>query len=276
AYNNRLCRYKSPDRQIDRLSPVFQTPLDGMKATGAVKEEIAEASGVQIYSTPRCHTTADHRVSQSHNAAETSAIQTSQPEHWLPQRDNLPGTSAGTQDSVKLRAQSKKPESKTEHLAQPSLSQSEHMGSAPSSLSPTVTQQTGAAESVAIKQEVVVVLPPEWEELDRTRTGTTSTASRGSQVREELQHRDPLPAGSPEERRVVYPGPCAKESLSSQVTQQLRMLIKKQPKPAEHANALASSSSTVNMSHGHSLHKSPPLPKPPQALPQLPYAEERT
>ncbi|MCI4376156.1 hypothetical protein PGIGA_G00185310 [Pangasianodon gigas] len=257
--------------------PELKTQVDGAKVGGAVKEEVAEASGMQSYSTAHCHTTADHRVSQSHNAGETSGIHTSQPEHWLPQRDKLPSTSAGNQDSVKQRAQSKKPDSKPEHLMHTSHSQSELMGPAPSSVSPTVNQQAGTPESVAIKQEVVVVLPPEWEELDRARAGTTSTVSRVSQVREELQHRDPLPTGTSEERRVVYPGPCGKESLSSQVTQQLRMLVKKQPKPTQHANVLASSSTTVNVSRGHSLHKSPPLPKPSQALPQLQrtYTDER-
>lgn len=238
-----------------------------------MKEEVAEASGVQIFSTAHSHTTADHRVSQSHSAGETSGVHTSQPEHWLPQRDKLPSTSAGNQESVKQKAQSKKPDSKTEHLVHTSHSQSELTGPAPSSVSPTVSTQAGTPESVAIKQEVVVVLPPEWEELDRARTGT----SRVSQVREDLEHRDPLPTGTSEERRAVYPVPCGKECLSSQVTQQLGMLGKKQPKPAEHASVLPSSSTTVNVSRGHSLHKSPPLPKPSQALPQLQraYADER-
>lgn len=261
----------------DRISLVFQSQVDEVKVGGAVKEEVAEATGVQIYSTACCHTAADHRVSQSHNAGEPSGIHTSQPEPWLPQRDNLASTSAGNQDSVKQRAQPKQPDSKIEHLVLTSYSQPELTGPAPSSVSPTVNQQAGTPESVAIKQEVVVMLPPEWEELDRARTCTTSTSSRASQVREELQHRDPLPTGTSEERRVVYPGHCGKESLSSQVTQQLRMLVKKQPKPAEHANVLASSSATVNLSRGHSLHKSPPLPKPSQALQQLQraYTDER-
>lgn len=261
----------------DRIYLVFQTQVDGAKVGGAVKEEVAEASGVQIYSTAHTHTTADHRVSQSHNTGETSGIHTSQPDHWLPQRDKLPSTGAGNQDLVKQRAQSKKPESKTEQLVHTSQSQTELTVPAPSSVSPTVNQQAGTSESVAIKQEVVVVLPPEWEELDRARTGTTSTASMVSQVREELQHRDPLPPGTSEERHVVYPVTSSKEIPSSQVTQQLRMLVKKQPKPAEHANVLASSSATVNVSRGHSLHKSSPLPKPSHALPQLQrsYTDER-
>lgn len=253
--------------------PELKTQVDGANVGGAVKEEVAEASGVQIFSTAHSHTTADHRVSQSHSAGETSGVHTSQPEHWLPQRDKLPSTSAGNQESVKQKAQSKKPDSKTEHLVHTSHSQSELTGPAPSSVSPTVNTQAGTPESVAIKQEVVVVLPPEWEELDRARTGT----SRVSQVREDLEHRDPLPTGTSEERRAVYPVPCGKECLSSQVTQQLGMLGKKQPKPAEHASVLPSSSTTVNVSRGHSLHKSPPLPKPSQALPQLQraYADER-
>lgn len=261
----------------DRTSIVFQTQVDGAKAGGTVKEEVTEASGMQIYSTAHCHTTADHRVSQSHNSGETSGILTSQPEHWLPQRDKLPSTSTGNQDSVKLRAQSKKPDSKTERVVHTSHSQPELTGPAPSSASPTVSQQAGTPESVAIKQEVVVMLPPEWEELDRGRTRTTSTASRVSHVQEEFQHRDPRPTETSEERHVVYPVPGGKESLSSQVTQQLRMLVKKQPKPAEHSSVLASGSTTVNMSRGHSLHKSPPLPKPSQALPQLQsaYTDER-
>lgn len=227
-------------------------------------------SGVQTYTTAaHCITTADHKVSQSHNAGETSGIHTSQPEHWLPQRDKLPSTSAGNQDSLKQRAQSKKADSKIEHTVHVSHPQSELSGPVPSSVSPTVNQKAGTPESVAIKQEVVVVLPPEWEDLDRARTGSTSTAVRASQVRDELQHRDPLLTGSSEERHMVYPGPCGKESLSSQVTQQLRMLVKKQPKPAENASVLASCSTTVNVSSRHLLHKSPSLPKPSQALPQL-------
>lgn len=230
---------------------------------------------MQLYTTAYCHSSADQKVSQSHNAGETSVTHTSQHEHWLPQRDKLASTSATNQDSVKQRAQSKQPDSKVEHLVLPSYSQPELTGPAPSSLSPTVNQQTGTPVSVAIKQEVVVMLPPEWEELDGTRTGTTSTVTRASQVLEELQHRDPLPTGTSEERHVVYAGPVGKESLSSQATQQLRMVVKKQPKAAEHGNVLASSSTTVNMSRGHSLHKSPPLPKPSQTLPQHTYRDER-
>ncbi|XP_060727494.1 zinc finger protein 252 [Tachysurus vachellii] len=251
--------------------PELKTQVDEAIVGGLMKEEVAD-----IY--PHCPTTADHRVSQSHNAGEISGIHTSQPEHWLPQGDKLPSTSAGNQDSLKQRAQAKKPDSKMEHLIQTAHPQSELTGPASSSVSPTVNQQAGTPESMAtIKQEVVVVLPPEWEELDRARTGTTSTASRVSQVREELQHRDTLPTGTSEERHMVYPGTCGKESQSSQVTQQLRMLVKKQPKPAENVNVLASSSPTINVSRGHSLHKSPPLPKPSQALPQLQrsYTDER-
>lgn len=252
-----------------------QAQVDGAKVGRAVKEEVAEASGMQIYSPAHCHMTADHKVSQSHNAGETSGIQTSQPEHWLPQKDKLPSTSTGNQDSGKQRAQSKKPDSKTEHLVHTSHSQPELTGSVPSSMSPAVTQRAGTPEPVAIKQEVVVMLPPEWEELEGA--GTTSAASRGGQLQEELQQRDPLLTGTSEERHAVYPGPCAKESPSSQVTQKLKMLVKKQPKPADHANVLASSSTTVNMARGHSLHKSPHLPKPSQAHPQLQraYTDER-
>lgn len=230
-----------------------------------------------LYSTTYCHTSADQRVSQSHNTGEISGTHTSQPEHWLPQRDKLASTSAGNQDSVKQRAQPKQPDSKAEHLVLASYSQPELPGPAPPSVSPTGNQQAGTPVSVAIKQEVVVMLPPEWEELDRTRTGTTSTASRANPVLEELHHRDPLPTGTSEERHVVYPGPCGKEILSSEVTQQLRMVVKKQPKAAEHGNVLASSSTIVNMSRGQSLHKSLPLPKPSQALPQLQhtYRDER-
>ncbi|KAK3573305.1 hypothetical protein QTP86_022692 [Hemibagrus guttatus] len=231
--------------------PELKAHVDGAIVGGAVKEEVAEASGMQIYrSTAHCPITADHRVSQSHNASEISGIHTSQLEHWLPQRDKLPSTSAGNQDSVKQRAQSKKPDSKMEHPVHTSHPQSELTGPASSSVSPTVNQRAGTPESVAIKQEVVVVLPPEWEELNRARTGTMSTTSRDLVVRKA----------------------CRLRSRSNS-----RMLVKKQPKPAENANVLASSSTTVNVSRGHSLHKSPPLPKPSQALPQLQrsYTDER-
>ncbi|TSK22569.1 Gastrula zinc finger protein XlCGF7.1 [Bagarius yarrelli] len=216
----------------------LKTPVDGAQVGGAVKEEVMEASSVQNYPTAHCPTvTADHRLSESHSGGKTSSIHTSQPEHWLsPQRDKLSSTSAGNQDSVKQRTPSKKPE----HPVHTSHKQSELTEPASSSVSPALNQQTGTPESVAIKQEVVVVLSPEWDDMDRVRTGTTSTAGTVSQAR--------------------------KETLSSQVTQPLGMLGKKQPQPAENATVLASSSATVR---GHSLHKSPSLPKPSQALPHL-------
>ena len=66
-----------------------------------MKEEIAESTDTQIYSTVHGHT-ADHREPQSHNVRETSGLHASQPDHRVPQRDKFSG-SPGIQDSVKNR-----------------------------------------------------------------------------------------------------------------------------------------------------------------------------
>ncbi|XP_036430294.1 zinc finger protein GLI4 [Colossoma macropomum] len=247
---------------------------------GAMKEEVAESTDTQIYSTVHSHT-ADHREPQSHNVGETSGLHTSQPDHRVPQRDKFTGSKSGSpgiQDSVKNRPHLKRPDSKTDHAEQSPLPQP-GPAAVPSSECSTVKQLAKSPNSVPIKQEVVVVLPPEWEEVDRVRSGTTSAPSRVNPTLDKHQHGDLPPTRPPVEGSVVYPGPCGKvSSPASQVTQQ-RTLVKKPTKLVEHASVLASNPGTVNIARGQPVHKSPAsLPKPSQALQhfQRAYADERS
>ncbi|XP_062851397.1 zinc finger protein 467 isoform X2 [Trichomycterus rosablanca] len=225
-----------------------------IEVEGAMKEEMTGTPEVQIYSAP-CQT-ADHRVSQGHSVGQS----TLHPDHRLPQRDKPTGNqscaSAG-QDSVKQRMHLNNSESKTEHPVHPS---------APSLASPTRNQVPNGPDSVPVKQEVVVVLPPEWGEPERVRSGTVPVPSRVNQAPEELQRRDPVPTGPSEDRRVVYPGSCAKQTPSSQIT-----AVKKKPKPQ-------TMPVSGPVAQGHPYRKSPPLPKPAQAPQQFPRpcADERT
>ncbi|XP_072533163.1 uncharacterized protein [Salminus brasiliensis] len=255
--------------------------VDEAKVGGAMKEEVTEHTDLQIYSTVHSHT-ADHREPQSHNVGETSGLHASLPDHRIPQRDKPPGTKSGSpgiQESVKNVSHSKRPNSKADHAVQSPLPQP-GPAAVPSAEYPTVKQLAKSPNSVAIKQEVVVVLPPEWEEVDRVRSGTATAPSRANPARDEPPHVDPPPTRPPVEGSVVYPGPCGKvSSPASQVTQQLRTPGKKPTKLVEHASVLASNSGTVNVARGQPVHKSPAsLPKPSQALQhfQRAYGEERS
>uniref|UniRef100_A0AAY5EX54 Si:ch73-109d9.3 n=1 Tax=Electrophorus electricus TaxID=8005 RepID=A0AAY5EX54_ELEEL len=169
---------------------------------------------MEIYSTPHCHK-ADHREPQSGSAGETSGLHISQHDHRVPQRDKLSGTkscSPSNQDSAKQRTHSKGPDSKTEQPVRSSPSQPGPIEVVSCSEPHTVKQLASSSDSLAIKQEVVVVLPPEWEDVEKVRSETIHNP-----------------------RGVMYIG-------------------------------------------GQSIHKSPPVPKPPQALQhfQRAYTDERT
>ncbi|XP_076830380.1 uncharacterized protein LOC143476199 isoform X2 [Brachyhypopomus gauderio] len=255
--------------------------VEGSKVEGAVKEEVSEATEMEIYSTPHCHK-ADHREPPSGNAGETSGLHTSQHDHRIPQRDKISGTkscSPSNQDSLKQRTHSKGPDSKTEHPVRSSPSQPGPIEVVSCSEPRSVKQPASSSDSLAIKQEVVVVLPPEWEEVERVRSGTIHNPSRVNRAQEELQHGDPLPIRPAVEGTMVFPGPCGNvEDLSSDVTQQLRTPGKKHTKPVERdTGVLPSNPSMTNVARGQSIHKGPSLPKPSQALQhfQRAYADER-
>ncbi|XP_066535359.1 uncharacterized protein si:ch73-109d9.3 [Hoplias malabaricus] len=266
----------SPDTELKIVE------LDEAKVGGPVKEEVTEAADIQMYPAVHGHT-ADHREPQRNNAGETSGLHASQSDHRVPQKDKLPSAKSGSpavQDSGKNRPHLKRPDSKTEHPVQPPVSQAGPAASS-STECPTGKQLPKSPNSVAVKHEVVVVLPPEWEEVDSVRTGTVSVPSRAKLARDQLPvHIDPLPPRAPVEASVVFPGPRGKvSSLASQVTQQLRTPAKKLTKLAVHTSVLASNPGTVNIARAQPVHKSPAsLPKPSQALQhfQRAYTDERS
>lgn len=251
---------------------------DEAKVGGALKEEVPAAPEMQIYLTVHSHT-GDHREPQSHSTGETSGLHASQPEHRVPQRDKVSGSksgSPGVQDTVKNRPHLKRPDSKTEHAVQPPLPQP----AALSSECPAVKQLPKSPNSVAIKQEVVVVLPPEWEEVDSVRSGTVSAPGMANPARDKAQHGDPTPSRAPVDGGAVYPGPRAKgNSPASQVTQQLRTPVKKPTRLGVHGSALSSSPGAASAVRGQAAHKSlASLPKPSQAPQQFQrtYTDERS
>ncbi|KAI4896582.1 hypothetical protein NFI96_018211 [Prochilodus magdalenae] len=254
--------------------------INEARVGGAVKEEVTESADTQIYSTVHSHT-ADHRETQVHNIGEMSGLHASQPDHRGPQRDKLPGSkpcSPGIQDSVKNRPHLQRPDSKTEHAVQSPLPQ-QGPATVPSSECSPVKQLSKTPNSLPIKQEVIVVLPPEWEEVDRVRSSTVSAPSKANPARDKHQHIDPPPSRPPLEASVMYPGPCGKVSTpASQVTQQ-RTSVKKPTKLTEHPSVLASSPGTTNVARTQPVNKNPAsVPKPSQALQHLQraYADERS
>uniref|UniRef100_A0AAY5F381 Si:ch73-109d9.3 n=1 Tax=Electrophorus electricus TaxID=8005 RepID=A0AAY5F381_ELEEL len=144
----------------------------------------------------------------------------------------------------------------------------------------TVKQLASSSDSLAIKQEVVVVLPPEWEDVEKVRSETIHNPSRVNRAQEELQHGDPLPIRSAVEGGVMYIGPCGNvEDLASDVAQKLGTPGQTPTKLVEReVSVLPSNPGTTNVARGQSIHKSPPVPKPPQALQhfQRAYTDERT
>uniref|UniRef100_A0A3B4CCK4 C2H2-type domain-containing protein n=1 Tax=Pygocentrus nattereri TaxID=42514 RepID=A0A3B4CCK4_PYGNA len=254
------CQYISNISYRLTSPKLFQiVEVNEARVGGALKEEVAESTDTQIYSTVHGHA-ADHREPQSHNVGETSGLHASQPDHRVPQRDKFPGSKSGSpgiQDSMKSRPLLKRPDSKADHAEQSPLPQSGPAAVSSSECS-TVKQLAKSPNSVS---------------------GTTSAPSRVNPTLDKHQHGDLPPSRPPVEGSVVYPGPCGKvSSPASQVTQQ-RTLVKKSTKLVEPASVLASNPGTVNIARGQPVHKSPAsLPKPSQALQhfQRAYTDERS
>uniref|UniRef100_A0A8C2G6P5 Si:ch73-109d9.3 n=1 Tax=Cyprinus carpio TaxID=7962 RepID=A0A8C2G6P5_CYPCA len=104
-----------------------------------------------------------------------------------------------------------------------SVSQPEPARTSVSSESPGLRPQVGSMDSGPVKEEVVVMLPPDWEDMERIRPEVVSAQTSAKKAQLDLQPGDPLTTRPQRQERVSYPVPPVKvQNLAPQTVQHLR------------------------------------------------------
>ncbi|XP_050968540.1 histone-lysine N-methyltransferase PRDM9 [Labeo rohita] len=227
---------------------------------GEVKEEATEArdSQARLLIHPQIHKQKD----SSSSAEETNGLRHSDSDH------KTGGTSCserpGDEDEVRHRNLPKwfDPK-KTDPSARSSVSQPEPVRTSVSSESPSLRPQVGSIDSGPVKQEVVVMLPPDWEDMERIRPQVVSAHNSAKKTVVDLQPGDPLTARPQVQERVSYPPPPVKvQSLPPQSMQHLRAPARKNTKIVLHPNSVVTDHGGVDVDRVQSISKALPTPKP--------------
>ncbi|XP_051559314.1 zinc finger protein with KRAB and SCAN domains 8-like isoform X3 [Myxocyprinus asiaticus] len=163
----------------------------------------------------------------------------------------------GNEDDVLHRNQPKWFSSKTDPPPQP-----EPVRTSSSSQSQDLRPQVGSLDSGPIKQEVVVMLPTDWEDIDRIRHPMVSAHNSAKKTRLELQPGDPVTARPQVEERAPYPAPAI--NVQGLAPQTMQHSVRKNTKVVLHTNAVVSDQGANNVNMVHSICKGIPAPKPSQ------------
>ncbi len=167
------------------------------------------------------------------------------------------------EDEVRHRNLPKWFDPKTDPLARSSVSQPEPARTSVSSESPGLRPQVGSIDSGPVKQEVVVMLPPDWEDMERIRPPVVSAHNSAKKTQLDLQPGDPLTTRPQIQERVSYPAPPVKvQSLAPQSMQHLRSPVRKNSKIVLHPNSVVTDHGAVNVDRVQPICKALPAPKP--------------
>ncbi|KAL0202937.1 hypothetical protein M9458_000955, partial [Cirrhinus mrigala] len=214
------------------------------KSGGEVKEEATEARDSQacVLIHPQIHKQKDPPSSTE----ETNGLRHSDSDH------KKGGTSCperpGDDDEVRHRNLPKWFDPKTDPSSRLSVSQPEPVRTSVSSEPPNLRPQVGSIDSGPVKQEVVVMLPPDWEDMERIRPQVVSAHNSAKKTLVDLQPGDPLTARPQVQERVSYPPPPAKvQSLATQTMQHLRSPVRKNTKIVLHPNSVVTDHGAVDV-----------------------------
>lgn len=226
-----------------------------------MKEEAAEARDTQA-----CliiHSQIHKQKDPQSSVEETNGLRNTDSDH------KTGGTSCterpGDEDEVRHRNPPKWFDSKTDPSARSSVSQPEPVRTSASSESPGLRPQVSSIDSGPVKQEVIVMLPPDWEEMERIRPQMVSAHNSAKKTPLDLQPGDPLTARPQVQERVSYPTPPVKvQSLAPQSMQHLRSPVRKNAKIVLHPNAVVTDHGAGDVNRAQSICKGLPAPKPSQ------------
>ncbi|XP_026103851.1 uncharacterized protein LOC113075363, partial [Carassius auratus] len=159
------------------------------KPGGEVKEEATEARNPQACQVihPQIHKQKDPPGS----VEETNGLR-------MTDSDHKPGGRSGTDipvDEARHRNLKKWFDPKKDPLAWSPVSQPEPARTSVSSESPGLRPQIGSIDSGPVKEEVVVMLPPDWEDIERIRPQVVSAQTSAKKAQLDLQPGDPLITG---------------------------------------------------------------------------------
>uniref|UniRef100_A0A8C1LJA6 Si:ch73-109d9.3 n=1 Tax=Cyprinus carpio TaxID=7962 RepID=A0A8C1LJA6_CYPCA len=144
-----------------------------------------------------------------------------------------------------------------------SVSQPEPARTSVSSESPGLRPQVGSMDSGPVKEEVVVMLPPDWEDMERIRPQVVSAQTSAKKAQLDLQPGDPLTTRPQRQERVSYPVPPVKvQSLAPQTVQHLRSPVRKNTKIDLHPSSVVTDHGAVEVDRVQSIYKALPAPKP--------------
>ncbi|KAF4118510.1 hypothetical protein G5714_000561 [Onychostoma macrolepis] len=229
------------------------------KPGGEVKEEATEARDPQarLVIHPHIHKQKDlpGSVEENNGLRNTDS-------------DHKPGGRSCTErpvdeDEVRHRNLPKWFDPKTDPLARSSVSQPEPVRTSVSSEPPGLRPQVGSIDSGPVKQEVVVMLPPDWEDMERIRPPVVSAHNSAKKTQLDLQPGDPLTTRPQIQERVSYPAPPVKvQNLAPQTMQHLRSPVRKNTKIVLHPNSVVTDHGAVNVDRVQPICKALPGPKP--------------
>ncbi|XP_016416527.1 zinc finger protein 394 isoform X2 [Sinocyclocheilus rhinocerous] len=230
------------------------------KPGGEVKEEATEARDPQarLVIHPQIHKQKDPLS----GVKETNGL-------CNPDSDHKPGGTScterpGDEDEVRHRNLPKWFDPKTDPSAWSSFSQPEPVRTSVSSESPGLRPQVGSIDSGPVKQEVVVMLPPDWEDMERIRPQVVSAHNSAKKTQSDLQPGDPLTPRPHVQEQVSYPAPPIKvQSLAPQTMQHLRSPVRKNTKILLHPNSVVTDHGAVDIDRVQSICKALPATKPP-------------
>lgn len=227
--------------------------MDTPKAGGEVKEETTE-----IRDTEACLVI----CSQIHNQKDSSSNETNGLSSSDTERRTLKDKTCGAtrterpggDDEVMHGNQSKWLESKPDPTRRTSVPQPDLVRVSPSSETQGSRVQLGSVDSGPIKPEVVVMLPPDWEER--------ITPQLVSSKKAQLRRGDPLTTRPHAEKQVQCSGPPMKvQCLAPQAMQHLQPVRKNTKsvlQPSEDQGAM----SVPCTDRVHPISKGLPTPKP--------------
>ncbi|XP_067297317.1 uncharacterized protein si:ch73-109d9.3 [Pseudorasbora parva] len=227
------------------------------KPGGEVKEETTEARDTQACLV--IHSQVHKQKDPQNNVEETNRNTDS---------DHKPGGTScterpGDENELRNRNPQKWFDPKTDPSVRSSVSQPEPVRTSVSSESPGLRPQVSSIDSGPVKQEVIVMLPPDWEEMERIRPQIASAHNSAKKTASNLQPGDPLTARPQVQERVSYPAPPVKvQSLAPQAMQHLRSPVRKNTKMVLNPNAVVTDHSASDVNRAQSICKGLPTSKP--------------
>ncbi|XP_051559999.1 zinc finger protein 853-like [Myxocyprinus asiaticus] len=259
AKGSMMSNQEKPSTVVETQQNAVQ--VDGPKDVGEVKEEATVARDSQSCLV-MCSQIHKQQDSQS-QLEETNGLNNTDSDHRPLKDKPCGGTSCnekpGNEDEVLHRNQPKWFGSKADPPRQPEAVKTS------SSQSQGLRPHVGSLDSGPIKQEVVVMLPPDWEDMERIRPPVVSSHNSAKKTQLELQPGDPVTTRPQVEERAPHATPSVMvQGLAPQAMQHLRSPVRKNTNVVVHPNAVVSDQGAIDVNRVHSICKGLPAPKPSQ------------